>query len=418
MHTRSHGIFYGWVIALSCLLLHFAAGGMTGLGFSLHAPYLREGLGLTNAQLALIPTFRCLATMAALPLAERLSRHCSLRRMLSISCLVLAAVFWGFALCKTALSFCLLALVMGAVYAFGTTVPITLLLHRWFHSRRGTAASLALSGAGVCSIAAPPAVALLIDRFGLQGAFFREAACIALLAVLLFLLLRDTPQEMGLEPLEGPAPETVPRQGRTSGKAAPSAIWLLLAASALAGCVGSPSSTNLSIHFVTEGIPYTLSAAAVSLYGLSLTAGKLSYGLLTDRLGAPRVNAFFFICWAAAQGMTIFVTGQWQALLFTTALLHGIGNSLATVGLPVWAENFSTEETYGRNMERCQLAYSVGSLAATPLPGILADITGSYAVSYIFYFLAVAAAFILLRRAYRLNEKRDISLSGISTTEL
>ena len=82
-------------------------------------------------------------------------------------------------------------------------------------------------------------------------------------------------------------------------------------------------------------------------------------------------------------------------------LLHGIGNSLATVGLPVWTENFSSEEDYSRNMERCQLVYSIGSLAATPLPGILADAAGSYAPSYAFYFLAVAAAFLLVRQAYR-----------------
>lgn len=401
MRTRTHGIFYGWVIALACLLLHFAAGGMTGLGFSLHAPYLREALGLSNSQLALIPTFRCLATMAALPLAERLSRRCSLRRMLSLSCLALAAVFGGFAFCRAALPFCLLAIGMGAVYAFGTTVPITVLLHRWFHGRRGTAASLALSGAGVCSIAAPPAVALLIDRLGLQRAFLWEAAAIALLALLLFLLLRDSPEEMGLRPLDGPTPESPAPRPKTTGRKGDRGLGLLLAASALAGCVGSPSSTNLSLHFVTEGIPYAVAAAAVSLYGLALTAGKLSYGVLTDRLGARRVNAFFFACWAMAQGLTIFVAGQWRALLFTAALLHGIGNSLATVGLPVWTENFSSEEDFSRNMERCQLAYSIGSLAATPLPGILADAAGSYAPSYVFYFLAVAAAFLLVRRAYR-----------------
>lgn len=405
----SHKLYYGWIIAAACAAMHFGTAGMTGLGFNLHAQSLRDGLGFTNTQLSLITTFRCLSSMATLPFVTRVYSLISTRLGMTITCLVLSLTYICFSVCSRPYQFYILAIVMGIAFVFGGTVPITMLLHKWFIDHRGGAASIALSGGGFCCILAPPVVAMLISSMGVSAAFRVEGIIMAAMALALFMILRDSPEQLGLKPYEERAEKKEALSSPSGEKRRRSkeikGIWLILilASVFLNGCIGAPSSNVLPIHLGSSGFHVMLSATAVTVYGLALTAGKLSFGFLADRFGAYRVNYVFFGSWVLGLLGAAFLDNKAFLLLFAAVIVQGLGNSLTTVGIPVWIDNISTDRNYARNISLSQFIYSIGALLATPFPGIIADHTGSYSAAFIIFGTLAFISCISIQIVYHRN---------------
>lgn len=173
---RPKRIDYAWIVCVVCLLLHFCTAGMTTIGFSLHGPYLRDQLGLSNTQVSMVPTIVSLAAMVSLPAASYFYKKFSLRVGTTLSCLLLAISYAGFSVSSSPWPFYLLGILFGVARSLGTMIPITFLLRNWFEHRRSTSTAIALCGSGICSIIMPPVVTGLIERLGLSGTFLLEGA--------------------------------------------------------------------------------------------------------------------------------------------------------------------------------------------------------------------------------------------------
>ena len=80
--------------------------------------------------------------------------------------------------------------------------------------------------------------------------------------------------------------------------------------------------------------------------------------------------------------------------------LFGFGAPLTTVGLSVWAADFSCTER--------QLCYAIGGLAFSFVPGMVADLTGSYAPVYVIFALFGVFSILTVQSTYRLGSKAPI----------
>lgn len=404
--VRMKRIHYAWIICVVCLLLHFCTGGMTTIGFSLHGPYLRDQLGLSNTQVSMIPTVVSLASMATLPVAMQFYKKFSLRVGTTLSCLLLVVSYVGFSVSSSPWLFYFLGVLLGTARSIGTMVPITFLFRNWFGYRRSTATAIALCGSGICSMIMPPIVTTLVERLGLSGTFLTESALMALIAVLLYAFLRDTPEEMGLQPYA-----SAKEQSNTPGREpigttllTHTEILLLLFAILLVGGVAFPVGSHISIHYTTSGYPAGISALAVSVYGGVLTCSKFLFGFFADRFGAYRINYWFLGSWVVANFLTGMLDGTSLFPLFLSAILEGFGASVATVGMAVWVSNLSTAQTYAHNVGTSQMAFSLGTFATTALPGLIADATGSYSFAFMLFGCMLVGAFVIVQSIYWRNK--------------
>lgn len=84
-------------------------------------------------------------------------------------------------------------------YGFSNT-QCSLLIGRWFHARRGLAFGIGTTGSGIATIIMPPLITALIEQRSLSFAFYTEAAITALTSLLILLLIRGRPEELGLRP--------------------------------------------------------------------------------------------------------------------------------------------------------------------------------------------------------------------------
>ena len=93
----------------------------------------------------------------------------------------------------------------------------------------------------------------------------------------------------------------------------------------------------------------------------------------------------------------------------------GISLPIASVGPSLYANDIGGKENHAKILKIYQLAIPLGQILVGPLPGMLADRTGSYVTGYAFMTVIAVAAMGLIQIAYkRLNhEKKSAdSLAG------
>lgn len=211
-----------------------------------------------------------------------------------------------------------------------------------------------------------------VDRAVLWTATFCAAA-----ALLVFFLIRSDPAALGLEPWGKAAPEST--QERALHALHPSRLrWtLLLLAVLLVSGIGATGFTHLMTLYMSEGMDAMRTAAAFSLCGLALMAGKCVCGALCDKLGSYRANYLLFGSFILGCTLCVLAPLKSEALMLASAVFLGFGGSLITVGVSIWAGDLSTPERYEKTLRLFQGAYGLGGIVLSFLPGAIADLAAA-----------------------------------------
>lgn len=401
---------YAWIICACCLLMHFCGCGLVATTLSVCLPQLRTVLGLNNVETSMVTTLRCLSTTAFMAVAGIYFKKLSLRLGVSVATLFLAVGCVLISAAKSVWLCYLAAAMMGVSYALAAMLPLTLIINNWFHSDRSTALAIAACGSSLCTVAAPPALTCLIERIGMRRTLAAEAAAVVLVAVLLFLLLRDRPADMGLEPYQRAA-----RQGKNKRTArgagghelSQGGLLALLGAMFLVGMSGSPYLSSLTLHLTTEGYSGMQAASALSLLGGVMAGGKLLFGVLSDRIGTYWVNYIALGSWAVGAMVTVLAAGgNSMPLVYISSVLGGLGLPIGSIGMTVWAGDLVSQEQYARTVRLGQTAFTAGTLLGTPITGVLADLFHGYAAPYIMYGVFFAVILAVVQTLYHRQEGR------------
>lgn len=398
-------IHYGWFICLGCFILNFCALGMCTSTVTVFYPYLREGLGVSNTEISLIPTIRCLFSTLAIFGTGAYYRKLGLRTGSTLSCVILAVSWLLFSKADSIWMCYIASAVMGITYSIGAIYPIAIFMRNWFKDSRATAMGISVCGSSLCAIVLPPLLAAFIEEKGLTSGYLLVTACSVLSAAASFIILREKPEDIGMAAYQkegvqktrtGEKPVQDIRITRTEN-------ILLVTALLIMGLVAAPSTAHYTIRFQTAGYSGIAAAAAISVYGVALAVGKGIFGIAGDRLGTYKVNYLFMTAWVLASAATALVNGKSILLLNIASFLNGIGLTNASIGVTLWCGELASKEDYEKSVQRGQIANTVGSFVGTPVPGIVADLTGSYTPIYMVFagMLVVMSAIIqFLYRKY------------------
>lgn len=372
-----------------------------GLGVNVFAVYQPEIIALrhfTNAQGSLITTVRSLFILVALLTVNRVCARLGLRRTMTLGVLLIALSCFCFGAARDFWQYCVAAAFTGLGYCYGGMVPLSLLIGRWFRLRRNLALGLASAGSGIASIAASPILARIIEGQGLRAAFWLEGAALLLLGLAVWLLVRGDPAELGLEPLGGAVSDPdAPRSGSASG---PPAYLAAMAAGFLIGGIGGPGFSHLTVHYATLGYAPLFLAGLVSASGVCICVGKVLCGQIYDRWGSLAGDGY---CYLAVMAGTVLccLPAENSTLLPVLAVgLFSMGLPISAVSPSVWAADLAGPEDFPRAVQAINLAYTVGVILFGPVPGLLADWTGSYVPSYFLFAALLTLAVVLVRLAY------------------
>lgn len=388
---------YKWVICAAGTLLMITVHGLTATGFTVYLPYLISVNGFTNTETSSLTTVQSLTAFLVMFGITRYYALFNIRIGTTLAALSGAAAFFLFSLAESYALCVAAACFLGASYALGGMVPITIAVDRWFTERKATAMSICSAGSGIAAMFCPPVITACIEGTSLARAFLLEALFIVAIAAVIFLLMRNAPKE-GAGGSSGKK-----KRGNAAASLDRTGMFLMLTASMLMGCVAIPGTMHLAVLFKTEGYDALLVAYVLSLNGAGLIAGKLIYGLITDRIGAFRSN-FIFLGFAFAGLAACCLAGSQSPILpFAAVFCLGLGFPVATIGLSVWAGDLSSSEQFENNVKRFQLSYTFGMLLFSVIPGILADCFGSYIPAYALLALFSLAVLALVQQSYRMT---------------
>ena len=415
-------LHYSWVICILGLILIFITMGTVNNGFSIYLPYLRSINGFTNTQTSFLVDLRCLVSFLSMLVIGLYYKKLSLRAGCGLAAFAVLIAFGIYTFAgSNYMLFCLGSLISGLGYGFGSMIPVSILMKNWFHNSLSLAIGISAAGSGIATMILPPLITTMIEQHSLRFAFFVQACIVLILTVILLMFLRDGPAQKGLLPYG--LSETDPAEDEKSGdmvsannnissslraietktkEAHWKKVWIYIAiASFVMGILANPVFSHLTMLFTSEGFPAATAAMFVSIFGVVLTISKLVLGRVTDRIGIRRSFPFFsFIMFAGIVLLCLTSTGNMLVAILGTILL-GIGLSVATIAIPAWTSDLTTSEQYPRVVRRLQILYALAALIFTGIPGILADLTGGYIISYALFSVLVLVAILMSWLTYR-----------------
>lgn len=409
MHIRSERIcmrkiHYGWVICAVGSLVMFICLGMASNTFSVYLSYIRDEYGITNAQTSMLITIRCLVSFIAMFSIGFVYRHITIRIGTSIAAGLAGVAFLIYSMATNYAVFCVGAALAGIAYGYGTMIPVSLLINRWFVKHKALALGICTTGSGIATIILPTMIIRSIERFSLRWTFLIEGVFILVLTVIIALLLRNDPSEKNLQAL-GIVEKVEIQKKKETGASLNLKQWILLGIScACMGALANPGLSHLSILLTSEGFSAMLAAGIVSMVGAVLTVSKVVYGHITDHYGGIFSTIMFGGFLLVGHILCCLSYMQSEVICIFLAVMMGAGYPITTMGQSVWANDLVSDEQYPTVLRRLQVIYAAGALIFSNLPGIMADIfSGSYIPAYMVFsvLMGLTVLFVLIAYKYR-----------------
>jgi len=188
-HEKDKG--YAWIVCLTTFLSQFISYGMA-LAFGVMVPNVRDALGMGTAAAGFTGSLHIAVSSLLAPAVTVLSNNIGYRKV-ALAGAVLATA--SLAACGFATSPTSLTLLYGVLSGVGICMISTsslLCLNTNFEQKRALANGIAFSGTSVGTFLFAPFLTYMLERYGLQEAFFALAA--VTLTFLIWGLLLKAPE--------------------------------------------------------------------------------------------------------------------------------------------------------------------------------------------------------------------------------
>lgn len=402
-HNNEKKLYYGYIVAIGCFFISVYSMGLTINIFSTFLPFIISEDHLSKTQGSSIISFQNLVSVITMLLSNRIYRKYPVRNVTYVCGIAMAIAYVIYANADTYLVYMAGATLMGLGYGCGGIVAISVLITNWFVTQRGRMLALGIMGTSVASMIFPPIISSSIINRGLDTSFFILSGLVFIFSTITFVLIRTTPEEMGLTPYGAIKTEDIVSPGMRGGPVPRKYREIIKKKEFIIifYCAVFAGSTTLSVvpHFVSilveSGYDPVFSAAMFSLYGLFGLVGKWIYGIVVDYIGVKGSSLYIFLAWSGALLFVSLFTPFFVAP-YMYAILIGIAIPVGTMPLPILAGHFFRKEEYIFVITIVNASVHILGAILSALPGAIADITGSYKTAYIFYFIAVIIAVVLI----------------------
>ncbi len=396
-------VHYGWWIVAAAVAIEFF-----GLGFGIFAltasyPYLIAAFGWSRT--ATVASMTVVVTTVALlgPATGTLLDHFPIRRLFVLGSLVQAVGLVLFATMDGSLARYYLACVVLGVGMSGVTVlPNQVLLARWFRARLGLVNGILTASTVLGGAASASAVTLLAERLGWRAAFVVLAALVGSLPPLVvWLLVRERPADLGLAPYgdDVPEPARLATRGALGVAARDPSLWVLAGALFCASWPCYAATKHVILYLREQGVAPVPAAATLSWMLLAASGGRLLFGALWDHV-APRVVILLDYA-LVALGAVLLLHADAPRVRVVYVVVFGLGYGGLMPLVPLTVVAWFGRRAMGAVLGCMKLFYD-GAAALAPLATAwLYDRQGSYATAFAINAVLPFVAFGVVALAVR-----------------
>jgi MFS family permease len=390
--------YHGWWVVVCCFTIAFYGWGFGFYGLALYLVALHKAWGWSPAQISSAITFYYIVGAFLVMQVGDLIQKRGARPVVLAGSGMMALGVAGLTMVREPWQLYVAVAVMVPGWAAMGGGAINTIVAQWFNRRRGWAASLALNGATCAGLIFAPALAWAIDTMG----FAR--ACIAAIAVMLLTLWPLTaivlrPRRIDEHDVGDEDTAATARTGEpmSRGQLLRQPRYLTMVGAFSLGLLAQISFIAHQVAFLEPTLGLKGAGWAVSVSALSALVGRISVGLIIDRV--DRHGASAVVLSVQIVSMIVLLGSQSIVGLYIGCVLFGfgVGNLITLPGLIVQQEfpRRDFARAVSLNVAVTQLVAAIGP----SILGILHDLSGDYRTSLIACLVleAAAAALVLIR---------------------
>lgn len=385
-------LYYGWVIVLVTIPVLMVTAGIRAAPGAWLLP-MKEDLGWSTASLSFAAAVGLLVYGFAGPLSGSFMNRFGVRRVTLLSLVFSALAMVGSSLVHEAWQLHLFfGFFSGLATGLVASVLGALVANRWFVRSRGLVIGIMGAAVSAGQLVFFPLLTRWAVYFGWrQAAIMLSGVCLVLLLPVL-LFMRDSPEEMGLEPLGGNAKTTslLPEHNVMQRALRSPDFWLLALTFYICGAT---SNGIVGQHFIPHaaehGFTQVAAANALALMGIFNFIGTIASGWLTDRFDPRKL----LLCYYVFRGISLLLLPMVHNSLGIVAfsVLFGL-DYIATVPptIALAADTFGRANVgivYGWVFAAHQVGAAISAWAA----GLARDNFGDYVMA--FYAAGMMAIF-------------------------
>lgn len=388
-------LFYGWrMVAVACAM-RMLGGGFHLYGFTIFFLPITQELGLSRAATSLVFALARAEGAIEGPFVGYLIDRVGPRPIM-LAGILLSGL--GYMLLAGVQSYYgLLAVYLGVIslsFSAGFMHSPMVIANSWFIRRRALAMTLISTGIGVGGTIITPALAFSVQTWGWrQGSFLAGLGLIAI-GVPLALLVKRSPESMGLLPdgatvhglqPAGASNKSMPARDNVQETEAnftlkqamrTAAFWMMILATTARVAVYN----SITVHFVPimvwKGISEQRAAALLATMALMSLPSHLLVGWIADWVSKPRLMAACMVLGAASILLLAYGEAEWT--LWTFTVLFTFVEAIFPVG---WATvgDFFGRKSFATIRGSMSFFYLWGPALGPVITGAIYDRYHSYA---------------------------------------
>ncbi len=394
MFTRIGGrlsdVYFGWRMVAVGSVLRILGGGLYFYGFSVFFLPLSQDLGLSRASTSLVFSLARAQGAFEGPLAGYfMDRHGP--RPLMILAIMTAGI--GHMLLAGVNSYVMLLLVyMGVVslaFHAGFMDAPMVIANTWFIRQRTMAMAMISGSIGIGGFIFTPFLSMAVHDFGWRPTAFACGIVFIVIGLPLALMVRRSPESMGLQPDGDPVPPVVKSANGTHSASTDaadftlrqalhtSAFWFITAATAIRVIVLSAVNVHYVALMVWTGMSQQRAAVFLAIQAFMALPSHILFGWLGDKVNKPKLMAACMLSALAALILLGVVRSEWAILLFTA--LFSTVESTFPVNWSTVGEYFG-RKNFAKIRGSMGFVSSWGSVIGPVLAGFVYDQTKSYEI--------------------------------------
>jgi len=347
-----------------------------------------EDIGAGMGNLTLYLSVSAIVTMIFLPIGGKLMAKFDTRLLLTAAIILQAGSYAVFGLMNSVWGWYIFAIPLAVGGVFITVIAGPVLINQWFKKRNGLALGIMGASVGLLGVIIQPVIGHLISSQGWRASYIIVGlAIIAIVVPIILLLLRKNPESVGLLPYgadekndKDSAGSGSENRGIALADAKKSAAFFTLIVFFFIVTSFSSFAIHIPTYLINQGFDVGFAGNVMGAQMVGLFIGSLSFGFLTDKIGAKKTTLLAMVIGLVSMVLLLFFANSALVITIAVGLFGLVTASIGTLAPAVTSELFGHRD-YSQIYSTVSMGLAVASIVALPVYGYVFDLTGSYTVA-------------------------------------
>lgn len=404
----------GWGTIIYCAAMFWFYVGMVNDGSNITSPAFAAKAGIEYSTVLSMGTVAGLVGFLFFIVYGQINRKIGARKT-SALCMVLSGLAYiGLGASNTLIQYAICLCVVSGSAMSGGYIAGGTLVAQWFPKKKGIVMGYTTMGHNLASAFYVPMISALVGGLGLQVGVLVPSILVMALGIIGLLLMRDTPQERGLNPDNVSDEEykteyftdSVEEDGGWTTKALlkTKELWLAAVTTGLYQLVTVGIMTQLVVRNMQLGFTQPQAITLMTVLACIGVAGSWGFGVIDQKYGTKKAMLVF---------------GLWYVIALianVTEVKAGIYISVFMIGMAIGGSaNFTTSlpaAIFGRHgfNKVNSVIFPIQGLVTSLnflLSGISLALTGSLRGCYVVFIVVILINMVLISRVDEHKYNRD-----------